>query len=63
MNYSVIVPVYNGEKIIAKCLKSLVNQNYPRDSYEIVVINDGSVDKTAQIVKKFPARLINSEKI
>jgi len=62
MNYSVIVPVYNGKKTIAKCLKSLVNQNYPKDSYEIVVVNDGSVDKTAQIVKQFPARLINLEK-
>ncbi|MCJ7792565.1 MAG: glycosyltransferase [Candidatus Marinimicrobia bacterium] len=59
---SIIVPVYNGEKLIKGCLDALINQDYPKDKYEIVVVNDGSVDKTAQIVKKFPVRLINLKK-
>ena len=37
---SIIVPVYNVEKYIAKCLESLVKQDY--DNYDILVINDGS---------------------
>jgi len=62
MKYSIIIPVYNGKKTIARCLKSLVNQNYPKDKYEIVVVNDGSTDKTAEIVKRFPVKLINLKK-
>lgn len=62
MKYSVIVPVYNEEKTIAKCLRSLVNQNYPKESYEIIVVNDASTDKTPEIVKSFSVKLINLKK-
>ncbi len=48
-NLSVIVPVYNTEKYIRKCLDSLVNL---RDA-EIVVINDGSTDASEQIIKEY----------
>lgn len=48
---SVIVPVYNGEEFIERCLRSLLNQDFTK-SYEIVVINDGSADKTLEIVEK-----------
>lgn len=47
---SVIVPVYNGEKFISKCLDSLLSQNL--NDIEIIVINDGSIDKTENIVKQ-----------
>lgn len=48
---SVIIPAYNEEKDIAACLTSLQNQDYP--NLEIVVIDDGSQDKTREIVKRF----------
>ena len=48
---SIIVPVYNGEKYIDKCLKSLVNQTLK--NIEIIVVNDGSNDKTQNIVEKY----------
>ena len=48
---SVIVPVYNVEKYIARCLNSLVNQTI--EDLEIIVVNDGSKDNSEQIIKQF----------
>ena len=45
---SVIVPVYNCEGTIDACLESLLNQNYSA-AYEIIIVEDGSTDKTAEI--------------
>jgi glycosyltransferase involved in cell wall biosynthesis len=56
---SVIVPVYNGEETIAQCLDALLNQDYPSEDYEIIVVNDGSTDRTREIVEQYPVRLIN----
>ena len=47
---SIIVPVYNVEKYIAKCLDSLVNQTYL--NIEILLIDDGSTDNTKEVVSK-----------
>ena len=48
---SVIVPVYNVEKYIEKCLNSLINQTL--EEIEIIIVNDGSTDKTQQILEEF----------
>jgi glycosyltransferase involved in cell wall biosynthesis len=48
---SVVVPVYNVEKYLAKCLDSLVNQSI--DSYEILVINDGTKDQSQDIIDQY----------
>ncbi len=48
---SVIIPVYNGEKTIGKCIESLLRQN--KKPNEIIVVDDGSTDKTKEIIKKF----------
>ena len=48
---SVIVPVYNVEKYIEKCLNSLVKQTL--DEIEIIVVNDGSPDNSDKIINKF----------
>jgi len=53
LNISVIVPVYNGEETIGKCLYNLVNQDFPKDQYEIIVVNDGSTDNTVDIIEKY----------
>jgi cellulose synthase/poly-beta-1,6-N-acetylglucosamine synthase-like glycosyltransferase len=50
---TVLVPARNEEKNIVNCLNSLINQNYPRDKLQIVVIDDDSNDKTAQIVRGY----------
>ena len=51
---SVIVPARNEEKLISKCLDSLLNQDY--QNYEIVVIDDSSEDSTGQIIKKYAGK-------
>lgn len=48
---SIIVPVYNGEKYLEKCLDSLINQTL--DDIEIICVNDGSKDNSADILKKY----------
>jgi cellulose synthase/poly-beta-1,6-N-acetylglucosamine synthase-like glycosyltransferase len=50
---SVIVPAYNAERTISSTINSLLNQNYPKNRYEIIVVDDGSSDKTREIVRKF----------
>lgn len=62
---SVIIPAYNSEKYISRCLESICNQTF-KDIYEIIVVNDGSSDQTSDIVYLFMARhknivLLNSE--
>ena len=51
--FSVIVPAYNEEESIENTLKSLIDLEYPMDKIEIVVVNDGSTDKTSEMVKHF----------
>ena len=50
---SVIVAAYNQEKYIGRCLRSLLAQSISHHYYEIVVIDDGSVDKTAYALELF----------
>ena len=53
---SIIVPAYNVEKYISKCIESLINQTYK--NIEIIIINDGSRDNTENIIKKFKDKRI-----
>lgn len=46
---SIIIPAFNSEKYIGKCLESIVNQNY--NNYEVIIVNDGSTDNTEKICK------------
>ena len=48
---SVIIPVYNSEQYLEKCLKSIIFQTY--DNLEIICINDGSTDGSAKILDVF----------
>lgn len=51
---SVIIPVYNAERFVAKTLRSVLAQTYC--NVEVLVINDGSTDRTAEIVDRFAQR-------
>jgi len=50
---SVIVAVYNQERFIGRCLRSLLHQTMPHEDYEIVVVNDGSTDFTSYALTLF----------
>lgn len=50
MFISLIVPAYNVSQYIARCLRTLVNQDIDKSKYEIIVINDGSTDNTLDII-------------
>ena len=50
---SVIVPVFNAELYIGRCLRSLLKQTLDIDNYEIIVINDCSTDNTKQVINPF----------
>lgn len=53
MKLSIIIPAYNVEKYIERCLDSIYNQNLSNDDFEIIAINDGSTDNTGHILEKF----------
>lgn len=48
---SCIVPVFNGEKYIDKCISSILKQTY--EDFELIIIDDGSFDKTKEIIQRF----------
>ncbi|MDD7887618.1 glycosyltransferase [Flavivirga sp. 57AJ16] len=53
MKLSIIIPCYNAESHIIKCLKSIVNQGFATNDYEIIVIDDGSTDYTVKVIEDF----------
>lgn len=59
---SIVVPVYNGERTIEKCIKSLLNIEYPKENYEIIIVDNNSTDTTVEIVKKYPVKLLHEKK-
>lgn len=52
---SIIIPARNEEDNITSCLDSLSNQSYPKDLFEVLVVDDHSTDKTAEMVLQHPA--------
>ncbi len=50
--FSIIIPVFNGEKYIKECIESAVSQSF-KGKYEIIVVNDGSNDSTTKILTEF----------
>ncbi len=56
---SIIIAVFNEEKNISACISSLLAQTY--QEVEIILVNDGSTDKTLELAKKFPIKLISQK--
>lgn len=48
---TVVIPTYNRNDILRNCLISIFRQNYPKDKYEVIVVDDGSTDNTEKMIK------------
>lgn len=57
--FSIIVPVYNVEKYIKKCLDSVFAQTLK--DFEVIVINDGTKDKSIELIKNYDVKIINQK--
>jgi glycosyltransferase involved in cell wall biosynthesis len=59
LKLSIIVPVYNVSKYLAKCLDSLICQDLKLEEYEIIVVNDGSTDNSEEISRQYEEKYSN----
>lgn len=57
--FSIVIPVYNVEKYLEKCLDSVFNQTYK--DYEVIVVNDGTKDNSMDIVKNYNVKVITQK--
>lgn len=55
---SVVIPAFNEEKYIHKCLKAVGNQEFPRNNYEVIIVDNNSTDKTVEIAKSFGVKIV-----
>ena len=60
---SIIIPVYNGKNYIKKLLDSLLDLDYPKHDYEIIVVDNNSSDQTKEFVKQYPVRTLEENNI
>ncbi len=61
IEFSIIIPAYNAADTISACVRALKNQTVAADRYEIIVVDDGSADNTAQRAAAAGARVIRQE--
>lgn len=59
MLLSIILPTYNMADLLPRCLESLLNQDIPKDSYEIIVVNDESKDNTLEVAREYEKKYPN----
>jgi len=58
LRLSVVIPVYNGALTVADCLRGVLSQTLPAEEYAVIVVDDGSTDSTASVVKDFRVQLV-----
>jgi glycosyltransferase involved in cell wall biosynthesis len=58
MMTSVVVPAYNAGKVIAPCIEALLKQDYPKDRYEIIFVDNASTDDTASVIQRYPVTYV-----
>lgn len=60
---SVIIPCHNEELHVERCLQSLIKQSYPRENFEIIVVDNGSQDQSEIIARNYADEVVCAEKI
>ncbi len=61
MDISVIVPFYNEEGYLERCAQALLAQDYPKERYEVIMVDNNSSDGSAEIVRRYPGIKLLSE--
>jgi len=56
---SFIIPCYNSKDTVSRCLESIQNINYPKDYFEIIIVDNGSKDNTIDVCRKFTDRIFS----
>ncbi|MEM8857638.1 MAG: glycosyltransferase family A protein [Chloroflexota bacterium] len=59
MKASIIITSFNYGDYIERCLRSCLSQNFPKNQYEVIVVDDASTDKTAEVLEKFASYFDN----
>lgn len=57
LTVSLVVAVRNQERFIGRCIRSILNQTYPRTDYEVIVVNDASTDRTRYALELFDGEI------
>ena len=57
MRISVIIATYNCERYLSRAIRSVIDQSFARDAYEIIVVDDGSTDRTGHVLESFGDRI------
>ena len=59
---SIVIPTINEERNIGRCLESIFSQSYPKNRLEVIIVDDLSTDKTLEIAKNYPVKILTSGK-
>jgi len=57
---SIIIPTYNSSRTLKDCLESIINQTYPLDKLEIIVVDNNSSDKSRQIAQNYTDKIVST---
>jgi len=56
--FSIILPIYNAGKTIESCLDSLLRIDFPTERYEVILVDNGSIDGSLEIMRRYPFRIV-----
>ena len=59
---SIVIPTYNEEENIERCLKAIFEQDYPADRLEVLVVDGGSTDRTVELAQQYPIIYVRNPK-
>ncbi|MEI3341479.1 MAG: glycosyltransferase [Coprobacter fastidiosus] len=57
LEISIIIPVYNAESYIERCLQSIISSSVPEGSYEIIAVDDSSSDRSLELLQKMEGQI------